>query len=103
MTGTFEVLNGNTKVNFEYTADTTKVQTVIGDCAHYLFDNQGIGRGQQPVDFDTLTNQEKLDLVDEHLRKEVIKIATVYARTAGETAGREAAEAAALVNYDLGS
>ena len=95
MTGTFEVLNGDTKVSFEFTADTTKVQTVIGDAAHWLW-------GGTEEDWALLSNQDKLDLVDKHIKDQVIKIATVYLRSAGEAEAREAAEQTALDDYDLG-
>ena len=71
MSGAFEVLNGDVTVRFEYTADLTKVQTVIGDAAHYLFDNQG--GEQSPIAFGDLTNQDKLNLVDAHIKKEIIR------------------------------
>jgi hypothetical protein len=42
MIGTFEVLNGTTKVTFEVTANTTLVINVVGHTAEYLW-NIGYG------------------------------------------------------------
>ena len=76
----FTVDDGNTTVTFEYTAETAKIQSIVGDAAEYLF---GKGYGdhgseEEPVVFDDLTNQEKLDIVDEYVKKVVVDCANTF-------------------------
>ncbi len=95
MTGTFKQNNGTTTVTFEYEADTTKVQTTVGDAAHYLFDHGygDHGTEESPIVWADLSNQDKLDIVDKHLVK-VIKDAakTYHIVSAGDTARDTAQE-----------
>lgn len=60
---------GKTTVRFTWAADTAKVQTIVGNFAQLLH-----SRGLGPVDangvkipFANLTNQQKLNIVDEYL------------------------------------
>lgn len=60
---------GKTTVRFIWSADTAKVQTIVGNFAQLLH-----GRGLGPVDanevkipFANLTNQQKLNIVDDYL------------------------------------
>lgn len=94
MSGTFEVDGNQVTVAFRYTANLTKAQTVIIDAAHWLWSGT-------EEDWEQLSNQDKLDLVDTHVRKTIIKIATTHIRSVGETAARIQSEQDAEDNYEL--
>ncbi len=69
--------NGETTVNFDYTATTAKIVAVIGDTAEALFDR---GRGdhgteEEPIVFGDLSNQDKLDIVDEYVKDVIVNMA----------------------------
>jgi len=82
MTASFQVNAPNTIVIFSYVAPTTKTQQVVTDCAHYIWE-----QGNRAVAFETLTNQQKLNLVDGYLRTAILELAKTYAvQTAAEAA-----------------
>lgn len=88
---TFVVDGSNTKVTFEYTALTTMVLDVVGDAAEYLFD-KGFGdhgNEENPIVFADLTNQEKLNLVDAHVKSVVMALANTFKSQAAQVAARE--------------
>lgn len=73
----FAVTGSNTKVTFEYTLPTNKMQNVVGNAAEHLW-NKGYGNHgteASPILFSSLTNQQKLDLVDEFVKVVVNNIA----------------------------
>lgn len=74
MTATFTVLSGNTTMTFVYTAPTAKVQSIVGDCAEYLFTHGygNHGTEDKPILFLSLSNQQKLDMVDLYLKQCVV-------------------------------
>jgi hypothetical protein len=77
MTAKFIVSEQNTTITFEYTAITDKMIYVISDCSEYLW-NLGYGDHgtiDKPKLFSSLTNQQKLGLVDTHLRLVVLDAA----------------------------
>lgn len=37
MSATFKVIGTDIKIIFEYTAEATKVQTIVGECAEHLW------------------------------------------------------------------
>lgn len=80
MAGTFSVSNGNTTVAFEWTAATDTVQSVVGDAAEYLWDKGygDHGTDEEPIVFDDLTNQEKLDIVDVYIKKVIVDLANTH-------------------------
>jgi len=86
MTASFQVNAPNTTVTFSYVALTAKTQQVVTDCAHYLW-----AQGNQAVAFETLTNQQKLNLVDAYLRTTILELAKHYSVTSAAEAARVAA------------
>lgn len=80
MAGTFKVIDTNTEVTFKYTALKAKMLEIVGNAANYLYNN---GRGdhgteETPKLFSSYTNQEKLDLVDTHIKEAVIALADTF-------------------------
>lgn len=97
----FVTADGKTTIKLEYTATTDKVEAVIGDCSHYLFDRGygDHGSEEEPVVFGDLTNNQKLKIVDDHVRKVLIDTAKAYNSEKAQTDAREAAEAEAGDKY----
>ena len=95
MIGTFEVLNGTTKVTFEVTANTTLVINVVGHTAEYLW-NIGYGDSctdDEPILFVNLSNQDKLDLVADHLQKVILDLANSFKSELAQEQARDYEEA----------
>lgn len=74
---TFNVDGLNTTLSFEYTATTAKIQDLIGDCSEALFDRGRGDRGTEkaPIVFADLTNQDKLDIVDDYIKDVIVNMA----------------------------
>ncbi len=64
MAGAFSTDNGNTTVVFSYTASTAQVQNTIEILAEELWD---LGYGDRETTYDELTDQQKVDMVDSHI------------------------------------
>ena len=91
MTANFEVLNGELMITFEYQAETTKVQAIVEDAAEYLW-NHGYGdhgADEEPILFEDLTNQQKLNLVDLHVRRVILDLANSWKSTEAQRIARE--------------
>jgi hypothetical protein len=92
---------GNATVTITYTATKIKVDAVLEDAAHGLWN---MGFGNHGADgtrlWASLTSQEKLNLVDDFVKRELTRKAKDY----HVTASIDAAKATALAeegNYDL--
>lgn len=93
MSATFNVSGGNTTITINYTAVTAKVQDTIGNAALNLW-NRGLGdhgTEETPITFDSLTNQQKLNLVDEY----VLRIIRDLAKTQNILTQSDAAKSTA--------
>lgn len=83
--------NGNTTVTITYTALTQKVTDTLTDCAHYLWDH-GFGDHGVGVTFESLTNAQKLSLVDDYVKKVVVDSAKTYHSVSAQDTARSTAE-----------
>jgi len=83
MAGTFVVNGTDTTVTFAYTADTQKVSDTVNNAVAYLypqiFGDVLDGNGDL-IPFDQLTNQQKLNVLDDWLKKNVLDLAKEYNR-----------------------
>lgn len=85
--------NGTSTVTLEYTANTAKINGILLNAAMELWD-RGLGDHgpeESPIEFNDLTNQEKLDLIDSYVKRVVQDLAAEHYRedeldAAGETA-----------------
>ena len=102
MSGVFQTTNGTTKVKFIFTADTAKVNSVILDAAAHLWKEETDKNGVVTNPFDQATNQEKLDVVDAHVKTVILNLAKTFKSNLDQVAARELAETNASTNYDLG-
>ena len=87
MAGTFVVNGANTTVTFSHVKPTAAMQAIINSAAHYLVTDQTI--------FDGMTNQQKLAVVDDYIRKQVMAIARTSDINAAVIATQTAATATA--------
>jgi len=100
MAGTFVVNGPNITIKFEYITLTANAISIVGDCAHYLWD---VGYGnhgtiEEPILFEDLTNQQKLNIVDAHIKRVMIDASNTYKSVVAQEAAREAE---AANEYDL--
>ena len=103
MAGSFEVHgDGTITVAFSYTALTDKVQTTADAAAHALY-NAGryvpVDDNGAAIPWDDLTNQQKLDMLDEFVLAGIRELALGYlhnVRQAEARAHREADVATVL-------
>ena len=97
MAGTFKVSGDNTTVSFVYTALTSKVQAVINACAEYLWVEETDDEGIVTNPFAEATNQEKLDVVDKHVKRVLLDMANTHKSTKAQKEAREAEAASEYV------
>ena len=100
MTSKFTVSGTDTKITFEWTALTEKIVSIVGDCAEYLW-NHGYGdKGTEeaPILFDDMNNNQKLSLVEAHLRDVIINASNTFKSIKAQDAARDAEE---LNKYEL--
>jgi len=82
----------NVTITATWTGLLTVVQRTVDDAAHYLFN---MGRGdhgteEEPRIFTDLSNQEKLDLVYNHITQVVKDMADDYVSNLAQAAARDA-------------
>ena len=94
MTSKFTVSGTDTKITFEWTALTEKIISIVGDCAEYLW-NHGYGdKGTEeiPILFENLTNNQKLSLVEDHLKQVIINAANTHKSIKAQETARDVEE-----------
>jgi len=93
MTAKFVVDGSNLIINFQYTAPVVRATEVAVSAAHYLWEHGygDHGTDEEPILFDDLTNQEKLNLLDQHVLRVIMDIAQDYHVNARQEAERELA------------
>lgn len=94
--------NGTATLTLTYTANRTKLDAVLLDAAHALFD---LGYGnhgtvESPRVWIDLSQLERLNLIDEFFKREIVDKAKAYHIRAGEESARATA-IAELGNYDI--
>jgi hypothetical protein len=99
MSGSFTNLgDGNVELTFTYTAELEKVQNVINNTVQFLYNHPG-GQAYRQYDggvlipFDSLTNQQKVDIVDSFVRSSILQKSRRNIIEQSIEAAREIAEA----------
>lgn len=95
MASSFTVNGSNTTITFAYTKDTTTIQSIIGNAAEYLW-NHGYGdHGTEaaPILFSSLTNNQKLALVEDHIKDVVVDAANTFKSVKAQDEAKAAEEA----------
>jgi hypothetical protein len=94
MTARFTVNGANTTITFEKTALTAKVLAVNNDSSEYLWWHGYGDHGVDPITgLDTkfyadLTNQQKLNLVDQHVWRVILDLANTNKSVKAQDAAR---------------
>lgn len=94
MTATISTSGANTTITLAYTAPNATMLSVVGAAAEYLF-NHGYGNHgteESPIVFADLTNQQKVNLVEAHVKDVIINAANTHKSIAAQDAAREAEE-----------
>lgn len=90
MAGTFVVSGGNTTVSFTHIATTARMSAIVNAAAHAIWETG------HTVAFETLSNQQKLNLIDAYIKAEIMRLAKkdsiATAMAAAETAAWQNAE-----------
>ena len=91
MTAEFEVIGSDIKVHFEYQAPSATVQSIVGSASEYLFDKGFGDHGDEenPIVYADLSNQDKLDLVDAHVKSVIIALANTFKSIRAQDEARE--------------
>ena len=90
MTAKFTVDGSNLVINFQYSAPVDRATEVTVSAAHYLWEHGygDHGTEEEPILFDDLTNQDKLNLLDQHVLRVIMDIAQDYHVNARQEAER---------------
>jgi len=94
MAAKFTVIDDEIKISFEYQADATKVQDIVGACAEYLFEHGygDHGTEEEPIVFEDLNNNQKLSLLDKHIRDVILNLANTHKSLKAQDLARETEE-----------
>ena len=87
---TLSTKDDKTTITFSYTALTTKVQPILEACAEYLWKEETDEEGNITNPFDEATNQEKLNVVDAHVKRVIIDLANSHLSNEAQKEAREA-------------
>jgi len=86
---TFKVDGTKTKVSFEYEALTAKIADVLSDASEYLWKEELDEEGKVLNPFADATNQEKLNVVDAHVKRVIIDLANTFKSNKAQKEARE--------------
>ena len=80
MTAKFTVDGSNLVINFQYSAPVDRATEVAVSAAHYLWEHGygDHGTDEEPILFDDISNQDKLNLLDQHVLRVIMDIAQDY-------------------------
>ena len=98
MISKFTVSGTNTKISFEVSVLTAVIQNVVSSASEYLF-NHGLGdhgTEEAPKVFADLTNQQKLDIIGEHLQKVILDLANTQKSVKAQELARATEDASKL-------
>ena len=100
MTSKFTVSGTDTTITFSWTAKTTLITSIVGDCSEYLWNHSygDHGTTEVPILYSSLSNNQKLALVEAHLKDVIINASNTFKSNKAQTIAREAEEAA---KYEL--
>ena len=96
MTGTFKIDGTKVTVSFAYTAKIALVQDVIDACAENLWVDE-IDEDEVVNPFESASNQDKLNVVDVHIKSVLLNMANSFKSNQAQALAREE-----LIKHDLG-
>jgi len=103
MTAKFTVSGSNTKIIFEYIAPTAKISEIALAAAGYLWEHGYGDHGSEdgPILFDDTSNQDKLNMIDAHVRRVIMDLAKSHTVTASQVEARKTAIVYAKENLNM--
>ena len=95
MTSKFTVVGTDTKITFDYTAPTARIQKMVDHAAEYLWErgSGNHGTAEVPITFASLTDNKKLGLVEDHLKQVIIDLANTFKSLKAQQTARDTEEA----------
>ena len=90
---TLNTTGANTTVTLDYTAPNATMLSVVGGAAEYLWKEVTDAEGVVTNPFVDATNQEKLDVVDAHVKQVIMDLANTQKSVKAQTLARETEEA----------
>ena len=100
MTATFTVQGANLQIQFTYVALTAKMTDIATNAAHRLW-SPSASMGQTPPTFESLTNTEKLAILDAYIVKQFTQLAKEYFLSTAIDAAIASVRATADANYSI--
>jgi len=90
MTSKFTISGDQTTITFSWTALTEKIVSIVGDCSEYLWEHGygDHGTEETPIVFDDLNNNQKLALVEAHLKDVIINASNTFKSVRAQDAAR---------------
>ena len=90
MTSKFTIDGTDTTITFSWTALTEKIVSIVGDCSEYLWEHGygDHGTEETPIVFDDLNNNQKLALVEAHLKDVIINASNTFKSVRAQDAAR---------------
>ena len=100
MTATVTVNGQQATITFEYTGALSNMQALALTAAEYLFDHGygDHGTDDQPRVFSDLSNAERLDMLDQHVRRVLMDAARAHLVASAIDAARDQAESDESIN-----
>ena len=100
---TFTTSNGNGTITLTYTAPLLKIQALAESAAYYLFEHGfgNHGTPDNPIEFDDLTDGQKLALIGEADKAALLAWARAGFIDSEITQARHDAEAQADIDFQL--
>ena len=94
MTSKFTISGTETTITFSWTALTEKIVSIVSDCSEYLWEHGMGDKGTEeaPILFDDLNNNQKLALVEAHLKDVIINASNTFKSIKAQDAARDAEE-----------
>ena len=90
MTSKFTIDGTDTTITFSWTALTENIISIVGDCSEYLWEHGygDHGTEETPIVFDDLNNNQKLALVEAHLKDVIINASNTFKSVRAQDAAR---------------
>ena len=94
MASSFSVSGTNTTVVFSFIAPTTTIQNIVGNASEYLWEHGygDHGTPEEPIVYSSLTNTQKLSLVENHVKQVILDLSNTYKSIKAQEAARTTEE-----------
>jgi hypothetical protein len=93
-TATLNIKDGVQTATFKIAAEEKNLTAIMNDASAYLFEKGygNHGTTEEPITFDSLKDEEKVAIVDEHLKRVVLDMANAFKSEIAQKTAREQVE-----------